>query len=431
MDTYMWFARQFFRQQETTGLRRACQAHVLLPLHLFTALVLGILSFGILLTGAYLLYRAARQFRHRPSTVAEKERRGTIVSQGTSPTLERTTRVAVLKDRAVLAPLLIGICLLLFTFAGRHLAQYAFPQGQDEPEAFPAGTAGNIQGAGGANLRVESFGDPSGPTLVFTHGWGVDSSEWFYARKALSSRFHLILWDLPGLGGSSQPEDRNFALEDMARDLRAVVSSAGGKPVTLVGHSIGGMINLTFCRVFPDLLGSEVARMVQIDTSYTNPVKTTQHSEISQSLQKPLAEPALYAMVGLSPLVHFMNWLSYQNGTAYAMNAQSSFAGSETRGQVDLVSRLQAQASPAVIARGTLAMFHWDATPVLPQIRIPVLLIVGAQDTTTVPVASEFMKNAIPSATLVEVPSAAHYSLLEQNERVNSEIARFVTGESR
>jgi pimeloyl-ACP methyl ester carboxylesterase len=427
----MWFAQQFFRQQERSGLRRAREAHVLLPLHLLTALVLGILSFGILLTGAYLLYRAARESRHRPSTVAEKERRGTIAGPGTSPTVDRTTSAAVLKDRAVLAPLLVGICLLVFTFAGRHVAQYAFRHGQDEPQAVRAGADRHVHGAGGANLRVESFGDPSGPTLVFTHGWGVDSSEWFYARKALSSQFHLVLWDLPGLGGSSQPEDRNFALENMARDLRTVVSSTAGKPVTLVGHSIGGMINLTFCRLFPDLLGSEVTRIVQIDTSYTNPVKTTKHSGISQFLQKPLAEPALYAMIGLSPFVHFMNWLSYENGTAYAMNAQSSFAGSETRGQVDLVSRLQAEASPAVIARGTLAMFHWDATPVLRRIRIPVLLIVGGQDTTTLPAASEFMKNAIPGATLVEVPSAAHYSLLEQNQRVNSEIARFVTGESR
>ena len=70
-------------------------------------------------------------------------------------------------------------------------------------------------------------------------------------------------------------------------------------------------------------------------------------------------------MIFLSLVLRIMNWLSYENGLAYVQNAHGSFAGSETRGQVDLVSRYQFESSPAVVACGTLAMFHWDATPVL------------------------------------------------------------------
>lgn len=196
---------------------------------------------------------------------------------------------------------------------------------------------------------------------------------------------------LPGLGDSSRPGNGDFALETLARDLRAVLGVANGKPVILVGHSIGGMINLTFCRLFPTLLGHEVSAIVQVDTTYTDPVKTTNDSSVSQALQKPIAEPILYGMIGLSPLVHMMNWLSYENGTTYMMNPKSAFAGAETRGQIDLVSRLQTEASPAVVARGTLAMFHWDATHVLPRINVPVLLLVGQQDTTTLPSASQYI----------------------------------------
>ena len=73
---------------------------------------------------------------------------------------------------------------------------------------------------------------------------GTNSTEWYYAKRHLSDRFRLILWDLPGLGESIQPADRNFALERMASDLRSVLALAHGKPVVLVGQSIGGMINL-------------------------------------------------------------------------------------------------------------------------------------------------------------------------------------------
>jgi pimeloyl-ACP methyl ester carboxylesterase len=237
----------------------------------------------------------------------------------------------------------------------------------------------------------------------------------------------VIVWDLPGLGLSGQPRDRDYALEKMASDLRAVLQLAEGGRVVLVGHSIGGMINLTFCRLYPQLLGSAVAGVVQVDTTYTNPVRTTKNAGFSLAIQKPVAEPILHAMILLSPLVRVLNWLSYQNGLAQLYNAHSSFGGSETRGQVDFVSQFQYRSSPAVVARGTLAMFHWDATPVLPHVNTPVLILVGDQDTTTLPVASERMQQSIPGARLQRINPGAHYSLLEQNGTVDAAVAQFAS----
>jgi pimeloyl-ACP methyl ester carboxylesterase len=213
----------------------------------------------------------------------------------------------------------------------------------------------------------------------------------------------------------------------MAGDLHSVVALAKGKPVVLVGHSVGGMINLTFARLYPELLGTEVVGMVQLDTTYTNPVRTTKNSGVSLALQKPVAEPLLHAMIALSPVIHAVNWLSYQEGLTHLRNAQSSFAGAETRGQLDLLSRSQAEASPAVVARGTLAMFHWDATSVLKQVQIPVLIVVGQEDTTTLPSASETMRNSIARSDLEAVHPGAHYALLERNDAVDSAIARFAS----
>ncbi len=132
-------------------------------------------------------------------------------------------------------------------------------------------------------------------------------------------------------------------------------------------------------------------------------------------------------MIPLSPFVRLMNWLSYQNGSGYLLNAQSSFAGSETRGQIDLVSRYQYRSSPAVVARGTLGMFHWDATPVLPHVNTPVLIIVGQQDTTTLPSASERMQQSTPKSELQRVSPSAHYGLLEQNKKYDGALAQFAS----
>jgi len=391
---------------------------MLLPLHLIATTLLGILSLVLLAAGMYALYRAYRNFQRRQFRPLTEDR-----DRLRRP--DTRERAPWWKDSAVVIPLALGLLLPLFSFGGGFLIQFAFPPAQDEPHAMLQRTAQQVRCAGDTNLHVETVGPVDAPVLLFTHGWGMDNTEWYYAKRDLSNRFRLIFWDLPGLGESTEPQDRDFSLDRLAQDLRSVIATANGKPVILVGHSIGGMINLTFCRLFPDQLGRQVVGIIQVDTSYTNPVRTTENSSLSLALQKPVAEPILHAMIGLSPLVRLMNWLSYENGSSYLMNAKSAFAGAESRGQVDLVSRLQAKASPAVVARGTLAMFHWDATPVLPRIPVPVLLLVGRQDTTTLPEASRHMKEAIPGAKIIEIERAAHYSLLEQNQSIDSAIAEF------
>ena len=77
------------------------------------------------------------------------------------------------------------------------------------------------------------------------------------------------------------------------------------------------------------------------------------------------------------------------------------------------------------MARGTLAMFHWDASPVLPRVDTPVMILVGQQDTTTLPIASEHMRNTMPKAKLQLVTPSAHYGLLEQNLTYDSAVAQF------
>src|SRR5690348_13932517 len=91
---------------------------------------------------------------------------------------------------------------------------------------------------------------------------GASSTAWYYAKKRLSDRFRLILWDLPGVGQSSQPGDRDYSTERFAQDLRAVLELSGDRKALLLGHSIGGMTIQTFCRLFPDVVASRVAGIV-------------------------------------------------------------------------------------------------------------------------------------------------------------------------
>jgi len=67
-----------------------------------------------------------------------------------------------------------------------------------------------------------------------------------------------------------------------------------------------------------------------------------------------------------------------------------------------------------------------DSTPLLGQIRIPVLVVAGDDDQITPPAGMQEMARAIPGARFVLIPEAGHLSPLEQPEPVNRAIERFL-----
>jgi hypothetical protein len=150
----------------------------------------------------------------------------------------------------------------------------------DQPRALRTGEVHRIRRPDGSDLRVECYGPADAPTLVLTHGWGASSEEWYYEKTRLADRFRLIVWDEPGLGCSKGPDNHDYRLEKMATDLEAVLALAGDRPVVLVGHSIGGMILQTFCRLFPETLARRVAGLALVHTTYTNPLRTAQRAAL-------------------------------------------------------------------------------------------------------------------------------------------------------
>jgi pimeloyl-ACP methyl ester carboxylesterase len=277
----------------------------------------------------------------------------------------------------------------------------------------------------GAELYVETYGPPEALPLIFTHGAGANSTSWYYAKHSLADRFRVIVWDFPGVGRSRGPRTGDYQLERHAQDLRAVLDLAGERPAVLIGHSMGGMVIQTFCRLFPDLLSTRVAGLVLVDTSPTNPTRTTTGAGFFRAIQQPLLTPLLHLVAWVWPLVWVMNWLSYFNGSSHVTTMLTGFAGSESRGQLDLATRYTALVSPAVLAHQTLAMFRYDASDVLEQLRLPVLLLTGHLDRMIVPETSRHMQAAIPGSGLETLTPAGHMAIFERHEQFTDAVGGF------
>lgn len=319
----------------------------------------------------------------------------------------------------------VGLFMVAWSLVGFLPALLLRPRGKDEPRFERTETVEHLARPDGSEVHVEFYGPSTGIPIVMIHGWSTNSTVWYYAKRQLSKRFRLIVWDLPGLGKSSRPKNNDFSLEKYARDLDAVIDLAGDKPVFLLGHSIGGMIILTYCRLFAEKLPSRVAGLILTNTTYTNPVKTTVFNQVLQPLQKPLLEPLLHLTIWLWPLAWLMNILSYLNGSLFLAMELSGFSGKETRGQLNFTALQSLRHSPEVQARGTLGMFAYDATPVLKTVSVPTLVIAGNLDVTTLPEASHFMAERLPRCELVPLIPGNHMAFIERHEQFAEAVASF------
>lgn len=347
-----------------------------------------------------------------PSELAERE--VTTVERRLRPA-ERIMAWRPAFDKTT-ALLLGGAALLLWSVGGWMLVPCRLLAGSAAPApVLPEALVQRVKQLDGTELHTEIRGSDERPTVILTHGWSLSCQEWADLQSQWGDRFRTVVWDLPGLGKSTQPGNRSFSLETLARDLRAVIEATSNGPVVLVGHSIGGMIILTLCKLFPELMGTRITKLVLVHTTYINPIRTMKFHEVFTALQKPLIEPMLSLQIALSPLFHIMNILSYLNGSVHSSVAGNGFCGHESRSSLDFLARYSLQDSPAVLARGSFGMLEYDASRILSSIKIPVLIIAGDQDPVTMASASETMHRAIPQSQLRVLSAAKHYGLLEYN----------------
>jgi pimeloyl-ACP methyl ester carboxylesterase len=319
-----------------------------------------------------------------------------------------------------------GIGMLAWSLLGRQIVLALYPRGADEPSAQRSPHAATLDAPDGSRLHIEMEGPADKPVIILTHGWALDSTAWYYVRKELAKSYRLVLWDLPGLGRSTQPADGRYSVERLAENLRSVIAHTGDQPVTLVGHSIGGFMMLTLARKYPELMRHKVNGMVFMDTTHTWPLNTVMASGLLKLLRWPVIEPLLLLTILLWPLIWLSNLQSYLNGTSHIVNRITSLSRGVTRGQLEYGTRFNIKDKPNVIAKGLRAVLRWDETATPASITVPVRVLAGDADRITKPEAGKAISQLAPHADFILIEPAGHNGLLEQGRQYGAAIADFV-----
>ncbi len=230
----------------------------------------------------------------------------------------------------------------------------------------------------GVKIYYEVHG--SGPPLILTHGYSSTSAMWNGQIEALSKQHQLILWDMRGHGQSDYPADPAAYSEALTvADIAALLNEVGAARAIVGGLSLGGYMSLAFYRAHPE----RVSALLIIDTG--------------PGFKKDDAREV---------------WNGRARATADRFDREGLDVLKSASRERSTVSHRDASGL-ARAARGMLTQRDARVIEVLPEIKVPSLVVVGADDTPFL-AASDYMAAKIPGARKAVIPSAGHAVNIDQ-----------------
>lgn len=272
----------------------------------------------------------------------------------------------------------------------------------------------------GSPIFYESWGERGQlAPLLYCDGIGCDGYVWRYLRDDLGARMGLHL-HYRGHGRTAPPIDpARVTVEDLADDVSSVLQDALVDRAVLIGHSMGVQVALETYRRHPDRVGA----LVLVCGAPSHPLKTFRGSGQLETLL-----PTIQKWIGRVPGV--LNRLSRSllpTRLAFEVARRLEIRRELVEPQ-DFMPYLEGMARIDVrlfVAMLASAGQH-SAEDLLPDIRVPVLVIAGGRDGFTPPERSRAMAEAIPDAELLEIANASHTAPIERPALVVQTIRDFL-----
>lgn len=276
-----------------------------------------------------------------------------------------------------------------------------------------------------AYMDVQPEGKANGRTVLLMHGKNFCAATWEATIAVLSQNgYRVIAPDQIGFCSSSKPEGYQFSFAQLAHNTQGLLQSLDIDKVTVIGHSMGGMLASRFALsysqnveqlVLVNPIGledwqAEGVPYATIDQLYANELKTD-FEKIKAYQQK------FYYNGRWKP--EYDRWVNMLAGM-YAGDGK------------EIVALNQAQTSEMLFTQPVIHEFG--------QLKMPTLLLIGGKDRTApganrapeqvaqrlgnYPELGRKAEQAIPGATLVPFPELGHSPQVEAPEVFHEALLR-------
>jgi pimeloyl-ACP methyl ester carboxylesterase len=254
-----------------------------------------------------------------------------------------------------------------------------------------------------ANMFVEDLG--SGVPLLLIHGFPLNREMWRPQIETLSTTARVIALDLRG-HGQSPPTVGPYSMDLMADDCAGVLEALKvDQPVVVCGLSMGGYVSFAFFRRHSE----KVAGLI---LASTRAGADSVEAKINRDKAALLTEKNGTQSVIDSMLPIIMAPQTYREKPELVSQVAGVMEKTSTSGMVSALKGMKTRP---------------DSTPTLGQIKVPTLIIHGADDQIIPLSDSEAMHTAISDSRLEVIPDAGHLSNLEQAQLFNRAVESFLS----
>jgi pimeloyl-ACP methyl ester carboxylesterase len=231
----------------------------------------------------------------------------------------------------------------------------------------------------GHRIHYEVAGPVADPVVILVHGLGGRAEDWRNLAPFLAkSGFRVYMPDLVGYGRSEKPADFSYSVHDEAGLVVDFMSALGLEKVDLGGWSMGGAIAQHVAYDHPD----RIQRLILFDSAGL--------------FQLPTWDPRLFTPTAPADLVQLDVLLMPHPPQVPAFVARDIIRTSNERAWV--------------IHRALASMLTGkDATDnLLPQLKMPVLIVWGAEDRITPIAQGKAIHQLVPKSQFEVIPNCGH-----------------------
>jgi len=281
---------------------------------------------------------------------------------------------------------------------------------------------GHVTTGDGVQLAVRDSGSRHADhTVIFLHGLCLSQESWRYQIDHLLRRYddavRVISYDHRGHGRSGQAPMNSYRVEQLADDLAQVLTACRvSGPLTLVGHSMGGMAALCYL--------ARPAAERPIEPHGLVLVATAAGKLSERGLGRLLATRAtdvLFTLIDRTPA----RALGALAGPLCATLQRCRTGATATRATLTAVTAAALATTPVPTAAGFLpSLRSYDQYHSLGSIRASTVIVSGAADVLTPPSHARDLAAAISRSTHVHIPTAGHMLPHESPHVINAAIVR-------
>jgi non-heme chloroperoxidase len=262
----------------------------------------------------------------------------------------------------------------------------------------------NLTTPDGCTLSATVRGD--GPPIVLVHGWKGSRRVWDRTIAALESEFHVVAYDLRGMGESDKPDSR-YDFDEHAADLAFVLEALELDHVTLVGWSMGCSVSLQHM----SRGGARVARLVLVN----GPIRLVRSDDFPWSMSQDELDGYVDAVERSWPEAE----LDFQRAGLHR----------PAEAVAQMLFGIALQTPLDVVLKTVRAQSLLDHRDVVASLQVPVLAVYGRHDPYYPVELGDWIARTAPHGSALVMNESAHLPFLEPDSaRFHDAIARFARG---